>query len=347
MAVRAKRRTAARVASMHSHHNPPSAIAIAALILSIMAVLIAMFAVYGEVGYTQYLQKQLSMDNTTATATASATHGLTGLGKEFNATELSTINNAPDAYFEEAGMMFLNGTLSNPVLASSTPAGGTFTINGKPSVIYLGATTCVYCAENRWAMALALSRFGSFGKLYYGYSSLGDGDVPTVFWSQDNYNTSAGMDTNASYSSSYINFLPFEDEAPLKGGFSIQPLQTMQAFVNNTGNATKIAAFNYIIGLQGNSTTAFSGTPYTIWGNSLFKGADAVDFGNSTPTGTTLDIALMTHAEILKQFASPKDQFAWTEYAAADVYIAGMCEALNNTAPVCALPAITAIQQKG
>jgi hypothetical protein len=57
-----------------------------------------------------------------------------------------------------------------------------FSYNGKPSVIYIGAISCVWCGENRWAMAMALSRFGSFNSLYIGYSSIHDGDVPTLYW---------------------------------------------------------------------------------------------------------------------------------------------------------------------
>ena len=51
----------------------------------------------------------------------------------------------------------------------------------------------------------------------------------------------------------------------------------------------------------------------------------------------------MTHAQVLSQLSSFNDQFAWSEYAAADVYIAQVCPSINNTAPVCSLPAIKSI----
>ena len=39
------------------------------------------------------------------------------------------------------------------------------TSGGKPSVLYIGAEYCPYCATERWAMVAALSRFGTFSGL--------------------------------------------------------------------------------------------------------------------------------------------------------------------------------------
>ncbi len=338
-------RPATRPLRQESRHNPPSAIAIAALILSIFAIVIALYAVYSSIAYEQLNMQKLAASTNTSVSAPQPT--LAGIDTPLNNTELSTINNASDSYFEIAGQMYLNGSIANQVLPNYvTLPNGSFVANGKQSVIYLGSITCVFCGENRWAMALALSRFGNFSKLYKGYSAIHDSDVPTLYWNASNYNISAGMDTGSFYSSKYVNFIPFEDEAPITGGFSIQPLQTMQGFVNQTGNSTKISAFNFILGLQNNANTLFQGTPYTIWGNAMFAGADAVDFGNSTPTGATLALSSMTHADVLNQLRTPNDQFAWTEYAAADMYIAGLCKSLNNTAPVCSLPAIVMLEKK-
>ena len=215
-----------------------------------------------------------------------------------------------------------------------------FLLNGKPSVIYLGSITCIFCGENRWAMALALSRFGNFSNLFKGYSALGDSDVPTLYWSPAHYNSST-VDLGSFYNSKYINFIAIEDTAPISGGFSLQPLQTIQSEVNASGNLAYSDAYQYIMQLNN-----FQGTPYTIWGNYNIGGADAVDFGNQAPTSTNpkLDLTYMTHNDILGQLAAPNDQFAWSEYAAADLYIAMTCASLNNTAPICSLPAIKGIE---
>ncbi len=262
---------------------------------------------------------------------------LTHLNAPLNSTDLSIINNAPDSYFETAGEMLLNGTLNNSVGTSPLKVNN-FVVNGKPSVIYYGSITCVWCGENRWAMALALSRFGSFSRLYTGYSSLGDSDVPTLYWRPVEYNAST-VNPGSFYNSSYINFLPIEDINPITGGFDLNPFSKVQKILNGTGIPAYIDAFNYILQIN-----TFGGTPYTIWGMYVVSGADAIDFGNGAPTGSTLPLTDMTHAQIYSQLAHPATQFAWTEYAGADVYVALMCSSIGNNASVCSLPVIPKIE---
>jgi hypothetical protein len=264
---------------------------------------------------------------------------LNGINTQINATDLAVINNASDAYFETAGEMLLNGTLKNQVGASANKV-KTFIVNGKPSVIYFGSITCVFCGENRWAMALALGRFGNFSALFTGYSALQDSDVPTIYWSPAHYNSST-VDLGSFYSSKYLNFIAIEDTDPITGGFSIQtPFPAVQEQeINKTGNLAYIDAIKYISEINN-----FQGTPYTIWGSQQVSGADAIDFGNSSATAPQ-PLESWTHAQIFSMLAHPNSQFAWTEYAAADVYIAMACSSLNNNAEICQLPAIVQIQK--
>ena len=53
----------------------------------------------------------------------------------------------------------------------------------------------------------------------------------------------------------------------------------------------------------------------------------------------------MTHQQVLDQFSKSNDQFAWADYAAADIYISYVCPTINNAAPVCSLPAIKQLEQ--
>jgi hypothetical protein len=269
---------------------------------------------------------------------------LTNINQPLNNTELSIINNAPNSYFEIAGEMYLNNTLNNPVGSHmggwSTQKVPPFVVNGKPSVVYFGSITCIFCGENRWAMALALSRFGHFNALYKGYSSIGDSDVPTLYWSPAHYNQST-VDLGSFYNSSYINFIAIEDTDPISQGFNIQPSQTIGQEINQTGNLAYTDTFKYLM-----NQTQLDSTPYTVWGNNAVNGVDGVDFGNSTQTiNGKLQLALMTHEQIFNQLSHPSDQFSWTEYAAADVYIAITCGSINNTASVCSLPAIQGIEK--
>jgi thiol-disulfide isomerase/thioredoxin len=46
--------------------------------------------------------------------------------------------------------------------------------NGKPLIVYIGAEYCPYCAAERWAAVIALSRFGTFTGLGQTHSSSSD-----------------------------------------------------------------------------------------------------------------------------------------------------------------------------
>ncbi len=267
-------------------------------------------------------------------------HRLTNISEPINASDLAIINNAPDSYFETAGEMLLNGTIQNQIItapynkSNQYPA---FIIGGKPSVIYVGAISCVFCGEGRWAMALALSRFGNFSRLYYGYSSFGDYDLPTLYWNQDNYTTSAGVGYGNYYSSKYINFISSDYESPIINGFTVQPIPF---FIKNAPNATYASALEFM-----NSTGKFAGTPFTFWGTTLLDYAVGEVFGNSTPT-TNLPLEYETHSQVFSQLKSFNDQFSWSEYATADVYAAYTCGAINNTDAFCTLPAIKSLEQR-
>jgi hypothetical protein len=262
---------------------------------------------------------------------------LTGLNVPLNGTELSVINNASQDYFVTAAKMYLNRSLTIPIGASSPSGAPLLNVNGKPSVTYLGAISCVYCAENRWAMALALSRFGGFQQLFQGYSALNDGDVPTVYWAPAHYNASQAVVFGNFYSSTYINFLSIEYSSPIRLGFMMAPLSYFQQEAVALGNPIYGNATKTIISLKN-----YAGTPYTIWGKFSLPGADASNFGDANPNATTsIPMASLTHAQILNLLAHPNSPFAWNEYAAADFYVSLMCASMAMPAPVCSLPSIS------
>lgn len=272
---------------------------------------------------------------------------LTDINVPLNSTELKVINGAPDSYFETAAQMYLNHSLTIAVGAPVSHA-PRFTVNGKPAVVYLGAISCSYCAENRWAMALALSKFGSFQQLFKGYSATGDGDIPTIYWAPAEYNASTAtgaVEFGNFYTSSYVSFLSIEYSSPMRAGFEMQPLSYFEQQATAIASPVYEAATQLMI-----SMNDYSGMPYTIWGRYSVPGADANDFGDTTWNSTTsLPLASLTQDQVLGRLAQPSSPFAWNEYAAADWFIALTCaSATSNTssssaspaAPVCSLPFI-------
>lgn len=82
----------------------------------------------------------------------------------------------------------------------STPKGQLPDVHGKPVFLYMGAEYCPYCAAERWAIVVALDRFGTFKGLRYMLSSGTDvyANTPTVTFH------------GATYASSYVDFEPVE-----------------------------------------------------------------------------------------------------------------------------------------
>ncbi len=317
----------------------------AALALSILSILASMLILFvlGPQMY-QVAQGTTTINSIQATTTSNSTlgHTIAGIDQPLNSTALAVLNNAPNSYFETAGEAYLNNSLTNPLFLTTNRT-APFKINNKTTVFYLGSITCVFCGENKWAMVLALSRFGSFSKLFIGYSALGDADVPTIFWNALNYNKS-GTAIGNYYSSDKLNLISIEDVNPITGGFRLNTLAQMQSNIAQYSNPVYTAAFGYFLNTSSKNATAFQGTPYTIWGNYQFPGADAAIFGNTTPSSNILPLTYMTHSQVLSQLAGHQSQFALSEYAAADVYVAAICKSINNNASVCALPAIVTME---
>jgi hypothetical protein len=318
-------------------------------VVAVLAIVIVIMGIYIAYPYAQ-----------TAVNGQPVGQRLSGIDSPLSSTALSSINNASNNYFEIAGEKLLNLSLQNETSSNGTyvaslfqasitknpQSSKPFIVNGKPSVIYVGAISCIYCGENRWAMALALSRFGSFNKLYTGFSSLGDGDVPTLYWNVDNYTSNGSVSYGNGYQGNYINFISAEYDSPIKKGFELPQIQNpIQFFVANAPNSTYASAMELM-----NNSQLFQGTPFTLWGTSYNRGADAVVLRNVTTatsgTSNYLPFSYMTHQQIYQQLSQFNSTFAYEEYAAADIYVAQVCPSINNSASVCSLPAIKKIESQ-
>jgi thiol-disulfide isomerase/thioredoxin len=87
--------------------------------------------------------------------------------------------------------------------------------DGKPVVTYIGAEYCPYCAAERWSIAVALSRFGTFSNLSGTHSA-----------SNDVYpNTQTLSFYGSQYSSAYLDFEPVEEATNQVAGNSYATLQ--------------------------------------------------------------------------------------------------------------------------
>jgi thiol-disulfide isomerase/thioredoxin len=74
--------------------------------------------------------------------------------------------------------------------------------NGEPEILYVGAEYCPYCAAERWAMVVALSRFGTFSGLRATHSSTSDIYPDTNTFSF----------YGSTYTSPSLDFVPVEEQ---------------------------------------------------------------------------------------------------------------------------------------
>lgn len=114
-------------------------------------------------------------------------------GRSTSASVTQAITTVPASTLNTVGA----GTASRLIPTKGQPV---LTSGGKPEVLYVGGEFCPYCAAQRWALAVALSRFGAFSGLHYIHSSSTDvyPDTPTLSFYK------------SGYTSKYLTFTPVE-----------------------------------------------------------------------------------------------------------------------------------------
>ena len=131
-----------------------------------------------------------------------------------NAEVVHVLATIPASVFNDTGTSVLSQPFSTP---KNAPLYGTAS---KPKLIYYGAEFCPYCAVMRWAIVIALSRFGSFHGLKQIESSSTDSaaiNVPTFSFH------------GATYTSKYLTFSPTEYADRLGNNFETPPAQDLKA----------------------------------------------------------------------------------------------------------------------
>jgi Domain of unknown function (DUF929) len=202
------------------------------------------------------------------------------------------------------------GTSDNAPVAVNGAA--KLTSGGKPEVLYMGYEWCPYCAAQRWAAVVALSRFGTFTGL--GLTTSSSTDVYA--------NTHTFTFANATYTSQYVAFVPVELQNSQK-----QPLQTPTAQENQL--------------LQ-----TYDAPPYTT--ASQRGGLPFYDFGNQYAlSGTMYNPQLLSGADwdtIAAALSEPSSPIAKGVDGAANVMTAVICKLTGEQpATVCSAPSITAL----
>ncbi len=160
--------------------------------------------------------------------------GPTGAALTSVVNETTTV---PAATLDKVGSGSGQVTATPITIKGSQPP---LTSGGKPVMLYMGAEYCPYCAAERWAMVVALSRFGTFTGLATTHSASVDGAG-----NQEVYpNTSTWTFLNTGYTSKYLVFQHVEMNTNVPdsstGGYTTlqTPTAAQQALITKYDNST-------------------------------------------------------------------------------------------------------------
>ena len=219
---------------------------------------------------------------------------------------VAQVASVPAHVLDEVGV----GTASTKPAAITAPA---LRSGGKPEVLYIGAEYCPYCAAERWAVAVALSRFGTFTGLGETASSPSD-----VF-----PNTATLTFHGASYSSNYVSFTGKEIQSNQVVNGKYAPLDRL--------SSTQQALFD-----------KYDAPPYTTSAGSI----PFIDIGGRyLISGASYDPQVLqgkSQAQIAAALSDPNSAIAKAIDGTANLITAAVCQLTNGQpAAVCHSSGVT------
>lgn len=229
------------------------------------------------------------------------------------ATVTSQLSSVPPSTLDKVGQGAVGSSqYPNPMIKIT---GSPLTANGKPEVLYMGAEYCPFCATERWAMVVALSRFGKFSNLHYIHSSPTDtpASIPTLTFYK------------SGYTSKYVAFTPVEMQK-----IDRSTLQTPTSAQNSV--LTKYDAPPYV------QASSAGSIPF-------------MDFGGKWMiSGASYNYQVLqgqTWSQIAAALHDPSSTIAQGADGTANYFTAAICNLTNNQpASVCSSTAVKSLEGK-
>jgi len=224
---------------------------------------------------------------------------------------VSQISTIPSSVSDQVGK---GGSTVNATSISGKPY---LTSNGLPNILYMGAEYCPYCATERWAMVVSLSRFGTFSNLGTTHSS-----------SSDVYpNTQTFSFHGSTYQSRYVGFTPIEmyTNIPNASGYTTldTPTPTEQSLMNTYDAPPYVSSSE-----QGSIPFIYFAGKYLIVG----------------ATYSPQILQNQTYQSIANALSSPKSTIAQGIIGAANNLTATICKLTNNQPTSACTPTIVGLE---
>ena len=203
------------------------------------------------------------------------------------------------------------GTSDNPPAQVKNTA--MLTVSGKPEVLYMGYEWCPFCAAQRWAAVVALSRFGTFSGLQLTTSASNDEDPSTHTFTF----------ANAKYTSQYLTFVTVEMQNGQRQTLQ-SPTSAQQALL------TKYDAPPY--------SSSTGGLPFYDFGNQYVSSGSSYDPGA---------LSGQDWSQIASELNTPTSADAKAIDGSANVMTGVICKLTDNQpSAVCNAPSITKLSGK-
>jgi hypothetical protein len=226
-----------------------------------------------------------------------------------SAAVVADVTTVPAATFNTVGA----GTASNKPIKLNGPP---LTAGGLPRILYVGAEYCPYCASERWAVAAALARFGTWSKLGSTHSS-----------TTDIYPNTATLSFHgATFVSPYVSFTGVEQTTNQQVNGQYVPLD-------------KLSAADQAI-LQ-----KYDAAPYVSSQNA--GSIPFIDIGNKWMiSGATFNPQILqgkTHEQIAAALKDPTSDISKAIIGSANLITAAICDVTKNAPTnVCTAPGVVA-----
>jgi thiol-disulfide isomerase/thioredoxin len=232
------------------------------------------------------------------TQSGTASTGCSLCGTPVSATVLNDLSGVSTNTLNQVGK-------GSGILAPASISGSPLTLNGKPEVLYMGAEYCPFCAAERWAMIVALDKFGNFTGIQYMES-----DPTDIYPSTPTYTF-----VSATYTSKYITFVTVEQEDR-----SENPLQTA-----TTAETSLLTSYDDCA-----STGQDGGIPFVDFANAYVVNCGSQYSPAALRVGDNLDGAPYNWTQIAPQLNNASSIFAQNIDGTANSIISAICKVDGN-----------------
>jgi Domain of unknown function (DUF929) len=223
------------------------------------------------------------------------------------------VASVPESVYEKVGFPTEITNIPSPPYTRQLPLAS----GGKPQLLYIWATYCPFCAAENWALAMALSKFGTFKGVGTTFSS------PTDFAPD-----TATLDFyRSTYSSPYLDFSSYDlsTDQQVSTGCNVNGYACLQ---------TNYSSYDFHLF----QTLGAGSMPFLDFGNKLFQ--DGAGFEDEP-----LALSGLAPVQVAEQLSNPQGPIAKAEVGEANYFVAAICK-MTGDMPVSACSASTNAAQK-